>query len=95
MIMSTFVESFDFSGKTLQPFVTYAVSGLGSTERDSRRHRDPVPRSAKVLRYGAKGCNQRSPRQRSGCAGSDSAPEAPGVHAPVYWQCLFNRPAEF
>jgi flavodoxin len=34
MIMSTFVESLDFSGKTLYPFVTYAVSGLGSTERD-------------------------------------------------------------
>jgi flavodoxin len=34
MIMSTFMESFDFSGKTLHPFVTYAVSGLGSTERD-------------------------------------------------------------
>jgi hypothetical protein len=34
MIMSTFTESFDFSGKTLCPFVTYAVSGLGSTERD-------------------------------------------------------------
>jgi hypothetical protein len=28
------VESLDFSGKTLYPFVTYAVSGLGSTERD-------------------------------------------------------------
>jgi flavodoxin len=34
MIMSTFMESFDFSGKTLYPFVTYAVSGLGSTQRD-------------------------------------------------------------
>ena len=34
MIMSTYVESFDFSGKTLYPFVTYAVSGLGTTERD-------------------------------------------------------------
>jgi hypothetical protein len=34
MIMSTFVESFDFSGKTVYPFVKYAVSGLGSTERD-------------------------------------------------------------
>jgi flavodoxin len=34
MIMSTFVESLDFGGKTLYPFVTYAASGLGSTERD-------------------------------------------------------------
>ena len=34
MIMSTFAESYDFTGKTVHPFVTYAVSGLGSTERD-------------------------------------------------------------
>lgn len=31
MIMSTFAESFDFSGKTIYPFVTYAVSELGAT----------------------------------------------------------------
>jgi flavodoxin len=31
MIMSTFAESFDFSGKTINPFVTYAVSELGTT----------------------------------------------------------------
>jgi flavodoxin len=31
MIMSTFAESFDFSRKTIHPFVTYAVSGLGDT----------------------------------------------------------------
>jgi flavodoxin len=33
MIMSTFAESHDFAGTTVRPFVTYAVSGLGSTER--------------------------------------------------------------
>lgn len=33
MIMSTFAESFDFTGKTVYPLVTYAVSGMGSTER--------------------------------------------------------------
>jgi flavodoxin len=32
MIMSTFAESFDFAGKLIHPFVTYAVSGLGSTD---------------------------------------------------------------
>ena len=31
MIMSTFTERFDFSGKVIHPFVTYAVSGLGTT----------------------------------------------------------------
>lgn len=34
MIMSTFVESYDFSGKTIYPFTTYAMSGLGATMRD-------------------------------------------------------------
>lgn len=34
MILTTFVESFDFRGKTIYPFVTYAVSGLGTTVRD-------------------------------------------------------------
>jgi flavodoxin len=29
MIMRTFVESFDFTGKTVLPFVTHAVSGMG------------------------------------------------------------------
>ena len=32
MIMTTFAESHDFTGKDINPFVTYAVSGLGSTE---------------------------------------------------------------
>jgi Flavodoxin len=34
MIMTTFTESHDFLAKTILPFVTYAVSGLGSVERD-------------------------------------------------------------
>lgn len=34
MIMSTFTEGFDFTGKTVHPFTTYAMSGLGTTERD-------------------------------------------------------------
>jgi HAMP domain-containing protein len=34
MIMSTFVEQFDFAGKTVLPVVTYAVSGLGTVMRD-------------------------------------------------------------
>jgi len=34
MIMSTFTEKFDFRGKTVLPITTYAMSGLGTTERD-------------------------------------------------------------
>jgi hypothetical protein len=33
MIMNTFVDGLDLTGTTVHPFVTYAVSGLGSTER--------------------------------------------------------------
>lgn len=32
MIMTTFLESHDFTGTTVHPFVTYAVSGLGRTK---------------------------------------------------------------
>ena len=37
MIMRTFVENVDLSGKTIFPFVTYAVSGLGATLDDYTR----------------------------------------------------------
>ncbi|GIF98941.1 flavodoxin [Catellatospora citrea] len=34
MIMCTFADSYDFAGKTVHPVTTYAMSGLGTTERD-------------------------------------------------------------
>ncbi|MGW6921604.1 flavodoxin [Streptomyces sp. NPDC054950] len=34
MIMSTFAERFDFRGRTVFPITTFAMSGLGTTERD-------------------------------------------------------------
>lgn len=34
MIMTSFTEGHDFTAKSVLPFVTYAVSGLGSVERD-------------------------------------------------------------
>ncbi|MFF3444634.1 flavodoxin [Streptosporangium sp. NPDC002721] len=34
MIMTTFTERLDFTGKTIHPLATYAVSGLGAIERD-------------------------------------------------------------
>ena len=34
MIMSTFAERYDFSGKTVHPITTYAMSGLGTTPED-------------------------------------------------------------
>ena len=37
MIMTTFVESHDFTGKTVYPVTTHAMSGLGTTERDHAR----------------------------------------------------------
>src|SRR4029434_10211523 len=43
MIMTTFTESYDFTGKTVHAFVTYAVSGLGSTERDYTASCPPQP----------------------------------------------------
>lgn len=34
MIMSTFADAYDFTAKIVLPVVTFAVSGLGSVERD-------------------------------------------------------------
>jgi flavodoxin len=97
MIMSTFVESLDFSGKTLYPFVTHAVSGLVQPNA-TMPPRHPAPRSAMVSRYAAKRSNQPRPSPRSGCAGSAYGPEPAQLSGAaslgVYWQCLFHRPAE-
>ena len=37
MIMTTFAERYDFTGKTIHPVTTHAMSGLGTTERDYAR----------------------------------------------------------
>ncbi len=37
MIMKSFTEPLDFTGKTVHPVVTYAVSGLGNAEREYRQ----------------------------------------------------------
>ena len=37
MIMRTFIESVDLAGRTVLPFVTYAVSGMGRVTDDYRR----------------------------------------------------------
>ena len=34
MILSTFTENHGFTGNTVHPFTTHAMSGLGTTERD-------------------------------------------------------------
>ncbi|MGW1088083.1 flavodoxin [Streptomyces sp. NPDC002596] len=34
MIMTTFTEQLDFTGKTVVPFTTHAMSGMGTTARD-------------------------------------------------------------
>ena len=41
MIMTTFAESYDFTGKTIHPITTHAMSGLGNTESD---YANPVRR---------------------------------------------------
>jgi flavodoxin len=37
MAVYTFLESYDFSGKTIIPFCTHEGSGIGSSERDIKR----------------------------------------------------------
>jgi flavodoxin len=64
MIMSTFAESYDFSGKTVLPVTTYAMSGLGPTE-------DDYPRSCEGARIG-RGLAVRGEEVRSAGAAVDS-----------------------
>jgi flavodoxin len=37
MVVFTFLESYDFSGKTIVPYCTHEGSGLGSSERDIKK----------------------------------------------------------
>lgn len=37
MAVFTFLERFDFTGKTIYPFCTHEGSGMGSSERDIKR----------------------------------------------------------
>ena len=37
MTVFTFLEEYDFTGKTILPFCTYEGSGLGGSERDIRK----------------------------------------------------------
>ena len=37
MIMRTFIEALDWTGKTVHPFVTYAVSGMGRVQDNYTR----------------------------------------------------------
>lgn len=37
MAVFTFLEHFDFTGKTIRPFCTHEGSGMGSSERDIKR----------------------------------------------------------
>jgi flavodoxin len=45
MVVFTFLESYDFSGKSIIPFCTHEGSGLGSSERDIQK----LCQNAKVL----------------------------------------------
>ncbi len=45
MAVFTFLEEYDFSGKTIVPFCTHEGSGMGSSERDIKR----LCQNAKVL----------------------------------------------
>jgi len=84
MIMSTFTETYDFTGKTVLPVVTSAVSGLGSVERDhaTTRPRDCVPlrpdqSRARRPRRGSQAATQPSHHRASG-----RRPSHPLTHHP-------------
>ena len=67
MIMRTFVEAFDWTGKTIRPFVTYAVSGLGApstiTRGCAQGRRSPKGSRCAVRRFA-----MHAPISTRGCA---------------------------
>ena len=60
MIMSTFTDGHDFTGKTVLPVVTYAVCGLGSAVRDSNGRLSRRPDRRRPRRPGEEVTRQRS-----------------------------------
>jgi hypothetical protein len=64
MIMATFAEGYDFSGKTVLPVTTHAMSGLGTTA-------DDYARSCRGARIGA-GLAVRGEEVRSGGSAVDA-----------------------
>jgi len=64
MIMSTFAERFDFSGKTIHPFVTYAVSELG-TAMETYRALAPRARISVGLAVRGETVRQADPQVRA------------------------------
>ena len=84
MIMTTFAESYDFTGKTVHPVTTHAMSGLGTTERDYARS---CPGA--VHRRRASGAGRDSPGRRAGCRGL----AAPGTAPPgLFTHCRVISP---
>lgn len=51
MIMNTFTGELDFRDKTVHPVTTYAMSGLGTTERDYDSSSAATPRRLKPRRH--------------------------------------------
>jgi hypothetical protein len=65
MIMSTFAQSHDCTGKRVLPFVTYAVSGLGRAQRTTPPPAR-APRSKPDCPFGVKKCATTAPTSRPG-----------------------------
>src|SRR4051794_14879367 len=77
MIMSTFAERYDFSRKTVHPITTYAMSGLGTRPRTTRR--SAVARvSAPASRCAAKRSAQAERRPSKRGYGAPIWPARPG-----------------
>jgi flavodoxin len=85
MILSTFAESYDFTGKTVHPFVTYAVSGLGSTERD---YTEALCRRTDQPRAGRRKARQPSTETTSSLAPPERTYSAPDLSR---WHNIHSR----
>ncbi|MEU8986249.1 flavodoxin [Streptomyces sp. NPDC048558] len=72
MIMTTFCEQLDFRGRTVVPFTTHAMSGLGTTARDHARSAS-ARRSPRASQCAAKKSPTPIPTSGPGFACADSS----------------------
>ena len=71
MPVFTFLEHFDFSGKTILPFCTHEGSGLGRSENDIKRLCPGASVKQGLALHGGKGLNVKFDGNRLACGGKE------------------------
>ncbi|WP_207757719.1 flavodoxin [Nonomuraea cypriaca] len=81
LTMSTFTEGLDFRGKTVVPFTTHAMSGLGTTQHATTPPPAPARPSPKASPSAASRSTTPTPPSKHGCGVSGFSLHRPELHA--------------